>query len=168
MGIKDISNAFNETLTVTEKLKNKKAYREQVVKLENQLLQVDGVLTGEELNKKCPVKHSFAGGCYVREIFTPAEQLIVTKIHKKTHPFFLLEGELSILTEDGINTIKAPYNGITKPGTKRVIYTHTDCRFITVHATDKTDIQEIEDEVIAKNFSDPEISLEDIKKLNNL
>ena len=72
---------------------------------------------------------------------------------------------MSILTELGIEHIKAPYNGITKAGTKRIIYTHTDCVFITVHATQQTDINKIEEEVIAKDFNDPSISLKDINKL---
>ena len=72
---------------------------------------------------------------------------------------------MSILTEEGIKHIEAPHHGITYPGTKRIIYTHTNCVFITVHATDNTNIQEIEEEVIAKNFQDPEITLEDINIL---
>ena len=100
-------------------------------------------MTQEEMQKLNPVKHSFADGCYIREIFNPANELLVTKIHKKEHPFFLLKGKMSIATEEGVKNIKAPYYGITKPGTKRVIYTHTDCIFVTVHATNSTNIEEI-------------------------
>ena len=72
---------------------------------------------------------------------------------------------MSILTENGVIHIQAPHHGITKPGTKRFIYTHTDCVFITVHATDQTDVAKIEKEVIADNFNDPAISLEEFKQL---
>ena len=72
---------------------------------------------------------------------------------------------MSILTEDGVEHLKAPYYGITKPGTKRIIYTHTDCVFVTVHATEKKDIKEIEEDVIADNFNDPVISIEELKIL---
>ena len=74
---------------------------------------------------------------------------------------------MSILTEDGVKHLKAPYHGITKPGTKRIIYTHSDCIFITVHATEETDVAKIEEQVIAKDFSDPLITQEDIKLLKN-
>ena len=74
---------------------------------------------------------------------------------------------MSILTENGVIDLKAPHNGITLAGTKRVIYTHTDCRFITVHVTDSIDLSDIENEVIAKDFNDPEISLKDIELLKN-
>ena len=75
---------------------------------------------------------------------------------------------MSILTEDGIKHLKAPHHGITKPGTKRIIYTHTDCIFITVHATEETDVAKIEEQVIAKDFQDPLITQEDMKLLTKI
>ena len=61
---------------------------------------------------------------------------------------------MSILTEEGIQNIKAPYQGVTKPGTKRAIYTHEECIFITVHATDNTTIEDVEEEVICTKYED--------------
>jgi len=58
------------------------------------------------------------------------------------------------LTEDGIQHIKAPHQGITKPGTKRAIYTHSECVFITVHATENTTIDDVEDEVVCTKYED--------------
>ena len=37
--------------------------------------------------------------------------------------------------------------------------------FVTVHATDKTNVDEIEKEVIAEDFNDPAVSLEEFKQL---
>jgi len=158
---------FDEAWEIGEELRKRKQFRENITTLENEIVNTEGVLIGEDLHKTNPVKHTFADGCYIREIFNPAGLLIITAIHKKKHPFFLMEGEMSILTDDGTMHIKAPHHGVTLPGTKRVIYTHTDCVFITVHATESTDIKEIEEEVIAKDFNDPDISLEDIKLLKN-
>jgi len=80
-----------------------------------------------------------------------------------------MKGKMSILTESGIKTIEAPYHGITKPGTKRAIYAHEDCTFITVHATDKTTPEEVEEEVIAKDFSDSDVSLDaSIRKFSEI
>ena len=129
------------------------------------MMNSEKVLTGEELHKQNPVKHTFADGCYIREIYNPANELLVTKIHKKKHPFFLMKGEMSILTESGVERLSAPYYGITLPGTKRIIYTHTPCTFVTVHATKETDVDKVEEEVIAKNFEDPEITEHDLKLL---
>ena len=66
-----------------------------------------------------PVKHTFADGCYIREIYNPANELLVTKIHKKKASLFLMKGEMSILTESGVERLSAPYHGITLPGTKK-------------------------------------------------
>ena len=156
---------FDEAYDIGLELRKRKKFREHITELEEQGKKDNIFLSPEDTKKLNPVKESFADGCYIREVFNPAKELIITKIHKKQHPFFLLSGEMSILTEDGIKHLKAPYHGITEPGTKRVIYTHTDCLFVTVHATDKKNTKEIEEEVIAKDFDDPQITLDDIKKI---
>ena len=51
---------------------------------------------------------------------------------------------------------------------KRIIYTHSPCRFVTVHATELTDPDEIVESVTAKTFEDPRITKEDIKLINQL
>ena len=123
---------------------------------------------GKDLHRLNPTKHSFADGQYIREIHNPAGIVLVTKIHSKNHPFFLMKGEMSILTQDGTERIKAPYQGITKSGTKRIIFTHSDCVFITVHRTDKLTVDEIENEVIAKSFEDLIVSTPDTKEIEKL
>lgn len=47
------------------------------------------------------------------------------------------------------------------------ICTHTDLMWVTVHVTDSTDLEEIEKEVIAEDFNDPAISIENLKQLKN-
>ena len=159
--------SFDEMWDTATELRKKKEFRDQITLAHEALEKNENAMTGEELHTYNPVKHTFADNCYVREIFNPAGQLIVTKIHKKEHPFFLMKGKMSILTEDGVTEIEAPHHGITKPGTKRIIYTHTDCVFITVHRTDKKTPEEVEEEVIAKNFDDPVISIEEINLLKS-
>mgnify|MGYP003644296395 FL=1 len=148
-------------------LKQVNEYRKKVLDLQQELLDSGVCYTGDELDKINPLKHSFGDGCYIREIFMPAGQVIISKIHKKLHPYFIMKGKVSILTDDGIQYIEAPYSGITKPGTKRVLYMHEDTVFITVSVTDKTDLKEIEDEVIATDFNDPLITKEDLDLLRN-
>jgi hypothetical protein len=50
--------------------------------------------------------------------------------------------------------VKAPYSGITMAGTKRIIYTHEDTVWITVHVTKETDLVKIEEQVIAKTYAE--------------
>ena len=142
-------------------------YRNKVLDLEQELLDSGVCYTGDELDRINPLKHTFADGCYIREILMPAGQVIISKIHKKLHPYFIMRGKVSILTDEGVQHIQAPYSGITKPGTKRVLYMHEDTVFITVSVTDKNDLKEIEDEVIATDFNDPLITKEDLDLLRN-
>ena len=168
LGIKH-SYDFDEAWEIGQEIRRRKDFRKNINELENAIVNSEGGMTGKELNKANPVKHTFAGGCYIREIYNPPNELIITKIHKKEHPFFLMKGEMSILTEEGIQHIKAPYQGVTKPGTKRAIYTHDECIFITVHATEHTTIKDVENEVVCTEYKDlPEGSdaLEILKKIN--
>ena len=152
LGIKHSFN-FDEAWEIGEEIRRRKDFREKITELEQAITSVGGT-SGEVLHKANPVKHTFAGGCYIREIYNPANELIITKIHKKEHPFFLMKGEMSILTEEGIKNIKAPYQGVTKPGTKRAIYTQEECIFITVHATENTTIEDVEEEVVCTKYED--------------
>ena len=141
---------------------SKEEFRTGIMEVQESLENHPNGLTGEALEKLNPLKHSFADGCYIREIFNPKGELLVTKIHKVAHPFFLMRGDMTILMEDGIKRIRAPHYGITPAGTKRIIYCHEDCVFVTVHATKLTDIKAIEEEVIAKDFD--EFDKEEIEK----
>ena len=154
-----------------EQLKHIERFRELIMDFEDRLLDLPGSYgdpdkpgQDEIANTINPLKHTFADGLYIREIFMPKGQIISTGIHKKEHPYFVLKGDISVLTDKGIERIKAPYNGITKPGTKRLIYMHKDSIWITVHATDKTTPEDVLNDVVAKDFDDPDISIESMKK----
>tara|TARA_R100000656_G_C3917193_1_gene122107 strand:- start:60 stop:635 length:576 start_codon:yes stop_codon:yes gene_type:complete len=131
-------------------------FKEGIKTVEERIKESDRSFNGKDIDNFNPLKHSFGDGIYVREIFNPAGELLVTKIHKYNHPYFLLSGEMSILDEEGEKRIIAPHYGITKAGTKRIIYAHTNCIFVTVHATDKKDVREIEKDILLDNFLDEE------------
>jgi hypothetical protein len=132
--------------------------RDKILLLEKRIMATEGALVGDskEYLAVCPLKHTFVDNGYVREIFLPKGMFFVTKIHKKAHPYFIMRGSVSVLTENGAEQICAPFHAITQPGTKRVIYTHEDTVWITVHSTQKTDLAEIEEELIAKDFTEIE------------
>jgi hypothetical protein len=160
---------FDEAWDIGLEIRRRNDFRENINDIEKAIIDSKEGVSGEELQVTNPVKHTFAGGCYIREIYNPAHELIITKIHKKEHPFFLMKGEMSILTEEGIQNIKAPYQGVTKVGTKRAIYTHEECIFITVHATESDNVEDVEDEVVCTSYKDlPDGSdaLEILKKIN--
>jgi hypothetical protein len=85
----------------------------------------------------CPVRHSFYPGLYVREIFMSQNTLITSMKHLTEHPFFVMTGKVSVYSENfGEELIEAPYRGVTLPNTRRVLYIHENCSWITVHRTD--------------------------------
>ncbi len=142
-----------------QELVKKQDFRDLCLNVEQKLLDLPESVSGEDLEKIMPTKSTFADGCYIREIFVPAGQFFTTEIHKKDHPFFLLKGKLSMVSEHGVLNIEAPYHGITKKGTKRLVQIHEDVVFITVHATDKTTVEEVRKDVLAESFDDPAVFL---------
>jgi len=125
----------------------------------NVRMQASGVAMSDDEQKAYnPVVDEFGDGIYIRRIVMPAGQVIVSRIHKKTHPFFILRGAISVLTENGEEFLEAPHHGMTQAGTQRVLFTHEETEFITVHATELTDPDEIEAELTAADFSDPAVS----------
>ena len=94
----------------------------------------------------CPLKHTFPEGMYVREIFRPAGCVVTSRIHKFDNPFFITKGKVTVVSEnEGMVTYTAPYSGITKPGTRRVLLIHEDTIWTTVHLNldNKTDHEEL-------------------------
>lgn len=104
--------------------------------------------------KDFPLRHHFAPGAYGREIFMPARSLVVGKIHKHAHLNMIMKGRVSVVTEDGTIEYQAPIVLVSKAGTKRVVLVHEDTIWVTIHLTDKTDLVEIEDEIIAKTYEE--------------
>ena len=124
--------------------------REKILTIEDKMREHPEVMIGD----CCPLKHTFVDGAYVREITMPKGMLLTSKIHKICHPYFILKGDVSVLTEEGVKRIKAPYSGITQPGTKRVLYMHEETVWTTVHVTKETDLEKIEQEIIAKTYDE--------------
>ena len=93
-------------------------------------------------------EHYFSEGMYCRKLIRPAGTLIVGKIHKKSHFFLCAKGEIIAWTESGMRTLQPGDIIESQPGTKRVTYAISDAIGITVHKTDKTDLDEIEAELI--------------------
>jgi len=131
----------------------KEDFRTQVESFEKVMASVPGAFFGD--NESCPLKHTFSDGIYVREIFIPKDMLLVGKIHRHQHHNILLEGEVSVVTESGgVERLKAPMSMISPAMTKRVVYAHTDVRWITIHSNpnNETDLEKIEEYVIAKTY----------------
>jgi len=160
--------SFDEAWDFVEYKRSQALFDEAVKKFTQEISKTDGFLGDNSLHGMNPTTHNFADGQYIREIYNPANEIIVTKIHKQNHPFFLLEGKMTIITLEETITIEAPYYDVTKAGTQRIIYTHEPCRFVTVHRTDSLSIDDIEKEVIAESFEELDLSPRQIEHIQKL
>lgn len=91
-----------------------------------------------------PVKHHFWPGGYARELTIPKGTILTGKIHKYPQLNILSKGEISVLTENGMVRIKAPFHIVSPAGTKRIAYAHEECVWTTIHATELKDLTLIE------------------------
>jgi len=133
------------------------AHNNEITKNRNTILGMADLLlakiaAGELLAQDCPVTHRFTPGCYLREILMPKGTRIIGKIHATEHFNILLTGRVTVLTAEGVEEITAPHTFISKAGVQKVVYIHEDCIWQTVHVTDKTDLEEIEKEVICEDY----------------
>lgn len=113
----------------------------------------DKVFQAEALMKEMPsaihltkLFHYFAPGIYARELHIPAGMTLTGKIHKYPQLNILSKGKISVLTEDGVKDVEAPFTVVSPAGTKRIAYAHTDCVWTTILATNLNDPEAIEKE----------------------
>lgn len=112
------------------------------------------VANGELQEPVMPLRHIFTDGAYARELTMPAGSVVIGKIHKHSHLNFITKGKVAVATEFGQEVYTAPYTFVSQPGTKRVVYILEETVWTTVHVTPETDLEKIEDYVIAKSFEE--------------
>lgn len=84
----------------------------------------------------CPVDHVFTPGLYSRTIYMDENLLLVSKTHLTDHQYILSEGVCSVWIDgEGWRLIQAPYRGVTKAGTRRILFIHMNCVWTCFHAT---------------------------------
>lgn len=114
--------------------------REQIVRLQAEMAKLP--------QAELATEHYFADGMYCRSLFRPAGCLIVGKVHRKEHLYVICAGTVQVTTDEGVREITGPKVIVSSPGTKRAVLALTDATCITVHRTDSTNLDEIEDELI--------------------
>lgn len=124
------------------------AVRERITELEKaiQSVPVDQQVSFENIHNFCP-------GVYARSIYMRAGTVLTSKIHKTQHFFVVSKGACTVVNSHGERElITAPYLGTTMPGTKRALLIHEDTIWTTFHATELTDVAEIERTILAESF----------------
>jgi hypothetical protein len=120
--------------------------RSRICSLESRMLQHPQV--------QIEVQHLFSEGLYSRRMFVPKGVMWTGKIHRKGHICVLLSGEMTVVSGEMSERLIAPAVFTSRPGVKRAGFAHTDSIFMTVHATTETDLDKIEAELIAPDFTE--------------
>jgi len=100
-----------------------------------------------------PLDHHFAKGLYGRRIYCPAGTTVVTKTHMSQHVSVALRGTCTVFDHHGNkSSVTAPGVWVTNAGTVRAIYCHDDVEWLTVHSTDKDNVEDVEQEIFADTY----------------
>lgn len=95
-----------------------------------------------------PRRDLFTPGLYTRQVFMPAGSLVISRVHLTEHPFILSAGAVMVWDPyAGVRILRAPYTGVTKPGTIRLLFILRDAVWTTFHATTHTDPETVEKEI---------------------
>ena len=128
----------------------------KVTALEEAMLKSDSPEIVKGNSDSFPLKHSFAHGIYIREMFMQKGGLVIGKLHKYNHTWFLLKGELEVATDEGVNYYIAPCYVNAPSGTKRVIRAVEDSIFVNVlfNPDNITDIDELEKTLVFDSYKE--------------
>lgn len=90
------------------------------------------------LDSDCPITpisvHKFTPGMYIRSIGMPKGSTIASFIHTEEHPYVIHSGIAHVrISGDTVKILKGGDAGITKGGTRRVLYIEEDCSWSTFH-----------------------------------
>lgn len=84
----------------------------------------------------------------------PKGSIVTSLLHLTTHPFFIMKGDVNVWYPGlPVERYIAPYTGITKAGTRRLLFNNEDTVWTTCHITDLTDPDEIMESITANDFN---------------
>lgn len=131
---------------------------EKIEALESHLLALDDIRTDTDLfileKRTMPVEHRFINGMYAREITIPKGTLLTGAVHKFDYVDIMLSGDIAVATPDGVKRLKG-INIMEGPaGRKRAGYAYEDTRWLTVHKTDATTSEGIEDVLTVRTIAE--------------
>jgi len=141
------NNVLQEIVPIPEQKPTNLGYIKLLHALEKKMKTLPGV----ELGDCFPLKHSFAEGVYIRELIIPKGMFCIGQLHQHSYVNCFIVGDMTILTEEGLKRIKAPYTVVSPAGTKRFGYAHSEVVWVTVHPnpTNSMDIDFLEKQIHA-------------------
>jgi hypothetical protein len=127
------------SLTIPPRRLPARTTREKVERLEQHLLQYPQV--------DLKTQHCLSGGVYARSITLPADTIITGAVHKHDH-IVIVTGDITVTTEDGPRRFTGQHVFPVAAGSKRAGFAHAETVWTTVHSTNKTSPEDIEDDLV--------------------
>lgn len=138
---------MNEVIELNEsELVSKEKITEFILKVEEKMK------SGIQI--EIPIEHYFSKSVYAREMRVPKGVMLVGKFHKFENLNILSQGEVTVISIDGVKKVKAPHTFVASPGSKRLFYMHEDTVWTTILGTEEKDPEVIESQFIAKSFDE--------------
>ena len=126
---------------------------------EKLLAKVDNYIHSQEIvhdanSSIWDMHHHFLDGLYIREGTLPAGMLVYGKIHRFTHPVFLMYGRVLVATQNGVREHSAPCMIISEGASPKIVYAIEESKWINVHATNKKTPEDAEEELTFSSFEE--------------
>ena len=104
---------------------------------------------------ECPVTHNFAPDIYVREIFMPADTVVIGHKHLTEHFNVILKGKCRVMIGDVVEELTAPCTFVSGAGSQKIVNVLEDCIWQTVHSNpdNATDIETLESRYVIKGVA---------------
>lgn len=117
------------------------------------ILEVEAKLKQFPQCETMKVEHVFNAGMYIRKVWREAGTVIVGKVHKEPHFFMCMSGAIQVLHDNEVITLYPGDVVCSQPGTKRITVALVDSIGATVHKTELTDLDKIEEALIEEDDS---------------
>lgn len=104
---------------------------------------------------ECPVTHNFAPDIYIREIFMPADTVVIGHKHLTEHFNVILKGKCRVMIGDVVEELTAPCTFISGAGSQKIVNVLEDCIWQTVHSNpdNENDIETLESRYVIKGVA---------------
>ncbi len=134
-----------QALNITEQ---EQVLRDKIYAFEDWLFTIPQAYVDKEIPYQ-PVHTVIEGsGVYIRTLAIPPHQVVVGRRHSIEHQVLLVKGSCLCVTERGVEKMTAPMQFVSPAGEKRIVVTgEEEAVWVTTHLTDKTTIDEIEQDI---------------------
>jgi len=101
-----------------------------------------------------PLTHTFSNGVYAREIFMPKGMIVIGHVHRTKHLNIVSTGKARVFYDGEMHEITAPYTFESNAGVRKALFILEDMFWTTIHVTDETNQDKLDNMLIDKNASE--------------